>query len=255
LADHPDWEGTDLSSLRCVYGKAVFAKHPTVTGDPDWQMPVGWGMSETCAFISAYPSSSARETMRSSLGTLLPGNRLKVVDPDTGAIKAVGDDGEFLIKGPTMMIGYLGKSPAECFDAEGWFHTGDVGYVDVDGGVHWSGRRNEVIRTGGAMVSPAEIEVALRAYPPVTLARVIAMPDERLDQIPVLCVELRDGATEGTEEILGFLRERVAAYKVPKKVLFFAAGEIPLTASATKVRDDELRTLVTARLATTNGAR
>jgi acyl-CoA synthetase (AMP-forming)/AMP-acid ligase II len=255
LADHPDWEGTDLSSLRCVYGKAVFAKHPTVTGDPDWQMPVGWGMSETCAFISAYPSSSARETMRSSLGTLLPGNRLKVVDPDTGAIKAVGDDGEFLIKGPTMMIGYLGKSPAECFDAEGWFHTGDVGYVDVDGGVHWSGRRTEVIRTGGAMVSPAEIEVALRAYPPVTLARVIAMPDERLDQIPVLCVELRDGATEGTEEILGFLRERVAAYKVPKKVLFFAAGEIPLTASATKVRDDELRTLVTARLATTNGAR
>jgi acyl-CoA synthetase (AMP-forming)/AMP-acid ligase II len=254
LADHPDWESTDLSSLRCVYGKAVFARHPSVSGDPDWQMPVGWGMSETCAFFSAYPCTSSRETMKSSLGTLLPGNQLKVVDPETAAVKDIGDDGEFLIKGPTMMIGYLGKSPAECFDADGWFHTGDVGYVDASGGVHWSGRRSEVIRTGGAMVSPAEIEVALRAYPPVTLARVIAMPDERLDQIPVLCVELRDGADEGGEEILGFLRERVAPYKVPKKVLLFAPGEIPLTASATKVRDDELRALVTARLSTTDGA-
>lgn len=55
LADHPAWPTTDLSSLRCVYGKAVFARHPTVTGDPNWQMPVGWGMSETCAFISAFP--------------------------------------------------------------------------------------------------------------------------------------------------------------------------------------------------------
>jgi len=166
--------------------------------------------------------------MKASLGTLLPGNQLKVTDPDTGAVKQVGEDGEFLIKGPTLMLGYLGKPESETFDADGWFHTGDVGHIDDEGGVHWSGRRNEVIRTGGAMVSPAEIEVALRAYPPVKLARVIGMP--------------------GPDDITGFLRERVAAYKVPKKVLFFAPGEIPLTASATKVRDDELRTLVSARL-------
>jgi len=189
--------------------------------------------------------------MKASLGTLLPGNRLKVIDPDTGEVKPVGDDGEFLIQGPTLMLGYLGKSTAECFDADGWFHTGDVGHVDEAGGVHWSGRRSEVIRTGGAMVSPAEIEVALRAYPPVRLARVIAMPDERLDQIPVLCVELREDASEGADDITCFLRERIASYKVPKKVLFFAPGEIPLTASATKVRDDELRTLVAARFEST----
>jgi acyl-CoA synthetase (AMP-forming)/AMP-acid ligase II len=211
-------------------------------------MPVGWGMSETCAFISAYPADAGREAMKASLGTLLPGNRLKVVDPETGEVKPIGQDGEFLIKGPTLMLGYLGKSAIECFDTDGWFHTGDVGHVDDGGGVHWSGRRNEVIRTGGAMVSPAEIEVALRAYPPVRMARVIAMPDERLDQIAVLCVELRDDATEGAEDITGFLRARIASYKVPKKVLFFAPGEIPLTASATKVRDDDLRVLVQARI-------
>jgi fatty-acyl-CoA synthase len=247
LAEHPDWEKTDLSSLQCVFGKSVFAKHPTVTGDPNWQMPVGWGMSETCAFISAFPSTSSRETMKSSLGTLLPGNQLRIVDPETGESVAAGKEGELLIKGPTLMKHYLGKSRAECFDDDGWFHTGDVGHVDADGGVHWSGRRDEVIRTAGTLVSPAEIEVALRAYAPVQQARVLGMPDERLGQIVVLCVELRDGATETAADVQGFLRERIAAYKVPKRVEFFAAGEIPLTASRTKVRDDELRSLLEAR--------
>jgi acyl-CoA synthetase (AMP-forming)/AMP-acid ligase II len=247
LAEHPDWEKTDLSSLRCVFGKSVFAKHPTVTGDPNWQMPVGWGMSETCAFISAYPSTTSREAMKSSLGTLLPGNQLRVVDPETGDPVPTGEEGEFLIKGPTLMKHYLGKSRAECFDSDGWFHTGDVGHIDADGGVHWSGRRDEVIKTAGALVSPAEIEVALRAYPPVQLARVLGVPDERLGQIAVLCVELRDGATETAADVQGFLRERIAAYKVPKRVEFFATGEIPLTASRTKVRDEELRALLSAR--------
>jgi acyl-CoA synthetase (AMP-forming)/AMP-acid ligase II len=247
LAEDPAWERTDLSALRCVFGKSVFAKHATVTGDPDWQMPVGWGMSETCAFISALPSSASREEMRSSLGRLLPGNRLMVIDPDSGEPVPDGEEGEFLIQGPTLMQHYLGKTPAECFDPGGWFHTGDIGHVDADGGVHWSGRRDELIRTGGANVSPAEIEVALRAYPPVQLGRVLGVPDDRLGQIAVLCVELRDGATETAADVQGFLRERLAAYKVPKRVEFFAPGEIPLTASRTKVRDDELRALLDAR--------
>jgi acyl-CoA synthetase (AMP-forming)/AMP-acid ligase II len=185
--------------------------------------------------------------MKSSLGTLLPGNQLRVVDPETGDPAPTGEEGEFLIKGPTLMKHYLGKSRAECFDSDGWFHTGDVGHIDADGGVHWSGRRDEVIKTAGALVSPAEIEVALRAYPPVQLARVLGVPDERLGQIAVLCVELRDGATETAADVQGFLRERIAAYKVPKRVEFFATGEIPLTASRTKVRDEELRALLSAR--------
>ena len=104
-----------------------------------------------------------------------------------------------------------------------------------------------MIKTAGTLVSPAEIEVALRAYPPVQLARVLGVPDERLGQLAVLCVELRDGATETAADVQGFLRERIAAYKVPKRVEFFGAGEIPLTASKTKVRDDELRALLDAR--------
>lgn len=244
LAEHPDWPTTDLSSLQCVFGKSVFAKHPTVTGDANWQMPVGWGMSETCAFISAFPSDSGRDAMKRSLGTLLPGNRLRVVDPDTGERLPAGGEGELVITGPTLMERYLGKTREECFDADGWFHTGDVGHVDDRGEVHWTGRRTEMIKTAGANVSPAEIEVQLRAHPAVRLARVIAMPDERLDQIAVLCVEPVEGVEVAAAGIQAFLRERLAAYKVPKQVVFFGPGEIPMTANGTKVADDELRSRV-----------
>jgi fatty-acyl-CoA synthase len=247
LAEHPDWATADLSSLTSVFGKSVFARHPTVTGDPTWQMPVGWGMSETCAFVCAHPSSSDRQTMRASLGQLLPGNRLRVVDPDTGALLEVGQSGELLIQGPTLMEHYVGKSREESFDRDGWYRTGDVGHVDANGHVHWTGRRTEMIKTGGANVSPAEIEVQLRAHPGVRLARVLAMPDPRLEQIAVLCVELVEGHASDADGLRAFLRERLAAYKVPKQVLFFAPGEIPLTASGTKVVDAALRALVVAR--------
>jgi acyl-CoA synthetase (AMP-forming)/AMP-acid ligase II len=250
LEEHADWATADLSALRQVYGKSVFTRHPSVHGDPSWQMPVGWGMSETCAFVSAHPSDSGRDAMRRSLGKILPGAEVKVVDPESGETLECGAEGEITVRGLTLMSSYVGKTPEECFDAGGWFHTGDVGSLDENGELHWTGRRTEMIKTGGANVSPAEIEVQMRACPGVRLARVLGIPDERLDQIAVLCVELTEGeeSTASPESLQAFLRERVAAYKVPKRVLIFQAGEIPLTASATKVRDEELRQLVLARL-------
>jgi fatty-acyl-CoA synthase len=219
-----------------------------VQGDPAWQMPVGWGMSETCAFVSAHASNAGRETMQRSTGKILPGSEIAVLDVNSGELTDVGSDGELLVRGATLMKSDLGKEPAECFDANGWFHTGDVGHLDERGELHWTGRLTEMIKTGGANVSPAEIEVQMRACPDVRLARVLGIPDERLDQIAVLCVELTEGADTNADSLRAFLRERLAAYKVPKQVLIFDDGAIPLTASATKVRDDELRQLVMTRL-------
>jgi fatty-acyl-CoA synthase len=250
LAEHPDWVTTDLSSLRSVFGKSAFARHPSVT-EPDttWMMPVGYGLSETCAFFVSHWSSTRRDVTKQSMGRLLPGNQLRIVDPDSGRVLDVGEEGELAIKGPTLMKRYLGKSPEECFDADGFFHTGDAGHVDPDGYVHFSGRRTEMIKTGGANVSPAELEVQLRACPPVKLSRIIGVPDPRLDQIVVACITLKDGAEATEDDIRSFLKERVAAYKVPKRVLFFDDGEIPMTTSDTKVRDDALLALVRERLA------
>jgi acyl-CoA synthetase (AMP-forming)/AMP-acid ligase II len=248
MAEHPDWLGTDLSSLTCVFGKSAFARHPSVDGDTGWIMPVGYGMSETCAFVFAHRSDASREDVRRSMGRLLPGNQLRLLDPETGEPMGVGEVGELAVKGPTLMIGYLGRAAEDCFDRDGYFHTGDRGHVDDRGEVHFDGRQTEMIKTGGANVSPAELEVALRACEPVKLSRIVGVPDPRLDQIVVACIELREGAHADEGDIRAFLRDRVSSYKVPKRVLFFADGEIPMTASGTKVRDDDLLALVHRRL-------
>jgi acyl-CoA synthetase (AMP-forming)/AMP-acid ligase II len=236
LEEHPDWATTDLSSLKQVFGKSAFARHPKVDGDPAWQSPVGYGLSETCAFFVAHPADAGRDVMKASIGRVMPGNELRIVDD------------EITIKGPTVMKHYVGKTPAECFDEDGFFHTGDNGFVDDDGNVHFAGRRTEMIKTGGANVSPAELEVELRACAPVKLARIVGVPDARLDEMVVACITLKDGAAATEDDIRAFLKERVASYKVPKRVLFFDDGDIPMTASDTKVRDEELVALVTARL-------
>ncbi len=249
LAEHPDWLGTDLSSLRCVYGKGAYARHPSVDGDPGWISPVGWGMSETCAFVCAHPYDTPRERAKDGHGSLLPGVRLRVLDWQTGDELGAGEEGELCVAGATRMLGYLGRRPEDCFDADGFFHTGDGGHVAPDGNVHWSGRKTEMIKTGGANVSPAEVEVALRAFRPVKLSRVVGVPDARLDELVVACIVLRDGAHATADEVKDFLRQRLAAYKVPKRVLFFAPDEMPMTSSEAKVRDDALLELVRARLA------
>ncbi len=253
LEEHPDWASTDLSTLTCVYGKSAYARHPSVHGDTGWLMPVGYGLSETCAFVFSHWSSATREATRRSMGTLLPGNQLRVIDPDTGRALGVGEEGELAVKGPTLMLGYLGKAPADCFDEDGFFHTGDAGHVDEHGEVHFGGRRTEMIKTAGANVSPTELEVELRACPPVKLSRVVGVPDPRLDQVVVACITLKDGAEATEADIQAFLRERVSSYKVPKRVLVFADGEIPMTSSGTKVRDEALLALVDKRLAEPTG--
>ena len=133
------------------------------------------------------------------MGRLLPGNRVRVVDPDSGRTLGVGEEGELAIAGPTLMEGYLGVAPEECFDADGFFRTGDTGHVDAEGYLHFAGRRTEMIKTGGANVSPAELEVQLRACPPVKLSRIVGVPDPRLDQLVVACITLKDGATASAE--------------------------------------------------------
>ncbi len=255
LKEHPDWEATDLSALREVHGKSVFTRHPRVQGDTTWTLPNAYGMSETCAIVVSHRWDATRAQMKASTGRPVAGVRLRVVDPDTGETLGPDQDGELAVAGPTLMDHYLGQTREECLDADGFLHTGDVGHVDEGGEVHWTGRRTEMIKTAGANVSPAELEVALRACPTVRRSRVVGLPDDHLGEVVTLCVEPAEGAVVTAEELTTFLRERVARYKVPRHVLFFATGELPTTGSDTKVRDDELIAIATRRLATGSPAR
>jgi acyl-CoA synthetase (AMP-forming)/AMP-acid ligase II len=250
LTEHPKWASTDLSALREVYGKSVFTRHPSVSGDTTWTMPLGYGMSETCGTIVSHRWDNTREQMKVSTGQLLPGARLRVIDADTGALLGAGVDGELAVAGPTVIDRYLAKAREESFDTDGFLHTGDMGFVSADGAVHWTGRRTEMIKTAGANVSPAELEFALRACPDVRRVKIVGVPDERLGEVVVLCAEPSASAQPTEQSLKDFLAERVAKHKVPRHVLFFAPGEMPSTNSDTKIRDPELVSLVLARLMT-----
>ncbi|MFM8890545.1 MAG: AMP-binding protein, partial [Planctomycetia bacterium] len=122
IAEQPEWLATDLSAIRCASGKGAYARHPVVRPDPSWIMPVGYGMSETCAFVAGYASTESREQVRLGHGRLLPGTRLRVLDPESGTPLGPGQAGELAVAGDTLMLGYLGRDPASCFDEDGWFH-------------------------------------------------------------------------------------------------------------------------------------
>ncbi len=248
LAGHPSWGRADFGALRCAYGTSAFPRHPTVTPDPGWSTPVGYGLTETGAFFCAHRYDAPRHQRRASMGRLLPGNRLRVVDPDRGTPLGPGREGELAVRGPTLMERYLGRHRDDCLDDDGFFRTGDAGSYDDAGWVRFAGRRSEVIKTGGANVSPAELEVALRAHPAVTLARAVGVDDDLRGQVVVLCVVAAAGSAVSAGDITSFLAERLAPYKLPRHVVFMEEGEMPMTASGTKVRDDRLRDVVRRRL-------
>ena len=113
--------------------------HPTVR--TDWQEPTRiYGNTETFTLSSAYATGTPEEILKGAHGFPLPGRVIKVVDPLSGTLMPMGKRGEIAVKGATRMLGYLGIPLDETLDDEGFFRTGDGGYVDVDGRVYWEGR-------------------------------------------------------------------------------------------------------------------
>ena len=106
----------------------------------------------------------------------------------------MGATGELCVKGPTLMMGYLGKTPEECFDEEGFYRTGDCGYLDAEGRFYWEGRLTEMIKTGGANVAPLEVDTVIARFPGVKRSQTVGVPDELLGEMVVSCVVPADGA-------------------------------------------------------------
>ena len=152
------------------------------------------------------------------------------------------------MRGPTLMRGYYKRDPESFLDADGFFHTGDAGFVDADGLLHWTGRLSNMIKTGGANVSPVEVETALAHYEPLRLGLAVGVPHPILDEAVVLCAVRREGAPPvSEEEVRKHLRAQLASYKVPRRVLFFRSEELAFTGNQ-KVQVAPLREKALARL-------
>jgi fatty-acyl-CoA synthase len=246
----PGWETVDLGSLRYVKDDTPAARHRTV--ETRWLSPPSYGCTETLTISAAFPSTTPLDVVAGSHGEPLPGNTMKIVDPLSGAVQPLGVRGEIAVKGPTLMLGYIGIPRDESLDAEGFFHTGDSGYLDEKGRLFWEGRLADVIKTGGANVSPREIDDVLSAHPGVKLSQTVGVPHETLGEMVVSCIVPHEGAVIGEREIRDFARGQLASYKVPRRVLFFREEELAKTGSD-KVKTGALRRLSLERLAAAEG--
>ena len=247
MEDHPDWAIRDLSSLKHVEAFTSFGRHKTVEVEDEWSPRAAYGLTETFTIITSLPADTPPEIREGNQGAVLPGNELLIVDPETGAALPVGEEGEIAVRGPTMMKGYVKVAPEECFDADGWFRTGDAGFVDADGLLHWTGRTTDLIKTGGANVSPVEIELELLRHPGLKVAMAVGVPHTTLGEMVVVCAVAHDGSAVDEDDVRRFLRGRLASYKIPRRVLFFDEAELSLTGNA-KIRTERLRALAAARM-------
>jgi fatty-acyl-CoA synthase len=244
---HPAWASADLSALRNVADVSPLARHPTVQLARPWNAYAAYGLSETCTIVAALPADTAPEEREGCEGVILPGNEVRIVHPSTGDPLGPNEIGAIAVRGPTLMAGYVKALPEECFDADGYFLTGDAGYVDREWRFHWTGRTTEMIKVGGANVSPWEIEVALRRHPGLRAARALGVPHETLGEVVVVCAVARDEVEIGEDDVREFLRGTLAIYKIPRHVVFVGEDALPL-AGTSKTRLDALRSLVLEHL-------
>jgi fatty-acyl-CoA synthase len=246
LTDARNWLEVDLSALRYIDANSPIARHPTVRTsyiEPSH----AYGNTETFTLSSVYPANTPKDVTGDSHGEPVAGNTIKIVDPLSGDTVALGQRGEIAVKGPTLMLGYIGIPLDETLDDEGFFHTGDGGFIDEKGRLHWEGRLNDIIKTGGANVSPVEIDGVIAQCPGVKVTKTVGIPDELLGELVVACIVPQDGACLSANQVRDFVKERLASYKVPRQVLFFAESELDMTASS-KVKTSELRALAAKRL-------
>ena len=243
VLNHSSFHDHDLSSVRMVLaGGALGAsmvnrEFEEALGRPLEFLQI-YGLTEAGPFVTALPPSLAH-AKPTSIGRPLPGVELAIVDPETSAELPPGEVGEIAVRSPSIMREYL-RNPEATAAAirDGWLHTGDLGRRDEDGDHFIVDRLKDMIRTGGENVYAAEVERVLLEYPDVLEAAVVGLPDQRWDERVVAALLLRDGATIDTEQVRGFCRERLAAYKVPKQVVVVPA--LPKTGLG-KIAKHELR--------------
>ncbi|WP_036458777.1 class I adenylate-forming enzyme family protein [Mycobacterium sp. UM_WGJ] len=240
IAAHPDLESFDLSSLRFIMWGATpvtAVVADTVTRRTGVPFVPAYGTSEL-PVIACNPVDGARRNLAvpDTVGRPVPGVELKVVDLDADDADPEplppGALGEILVRSESLMAGYLPASATAEVVRDGWFHTGDVGYLDAGGRLRITDRCKEMIKVRGFQVAPAEIEAVLHEHPAVADCGVFGVPDERDGEAVVAAVALH--APVSAEELCALVGDRLASYKRLRRVVF--VPEIPRLPSGKLLR-------------------
>jgi long-chain acyl-CoA synthetase len=217
----PDRERYDASGLRlCVSGGASLPVEVLRAFDAAFETKIleGYGLSETSPVASF--NHPDRERKPGSIGTPIEGVQMAVVD-EAGNELPVGEVGEIVIRGPNVMKGYW-RNPEATAEVMrgGWFHSGDLARMDEDGYFFIVDRKKDMIIRGGYNVYPREVEEVLYEHPAVSEVAVVGVPDDSLGEEVAAAVVLRPGADATEDDIRAYVKERVAAYKYPRKIWF-----------------------------------
>lgn len=240
LCQHPDWDSTDLTSLTKLTcgGSPVPISVLNAYEERGMHFSQGYGMTETSPGATALAPEMTR-AKQGSVGLAHFFTDVRIAD-EHGAMVPRGTVGEIEISGPNVFAGYHGlpDDTAKAFTADGWFRSGDLGYLDRDGYLYITGRLKDMIISGGENIYPAEIETLLLELDGVTGAAVIGIPDDRWGEVPWAVLTVRDGADIDLEAVRAHLEGHLARYKLPKQVV--VVDSLPRTATG-KVRKADLR--------------
>ena len=220
LVEHPDWAGTDLSSLRAAWAGSSTLPRALVDAFQARGVPLCnvYGATETGPFSIALPPTHAR-SHAGSCGWPAPGVEVRLGDEKAGV-------GEVLMRAPNVVRHYWPDRSA--LDADGWFHTGDLASRAADGSYTIVGRARDMIISGGENIYPAEIENLLATHPAVADCAVLGLPDAKWGEMVVAVVVLKSGCELGDDEAAAFLGAQLARYKLPRRVVRLDA--LPKTA-------------------------
>ena len=236
LAKHPIVDNYDVSSVRTIgSGAAPLGEEleQACAARLGCEIYQGFGLTEV-AGASHVNSALTGVIKPGSVGPVIPNTESKIIDIETGAELGANEKGEILVRGPHVMVGYLNnpKATANAIDSEGWFRTGDVGYVDEEGIFYIADRVKELIKYKAYQVAPAELEALLLSHTSIADAAVIPSPNEEAGEVPKAFVVLKEALTP--QEIMDWVAEQVAPYKRIR--LLDIVDEIPKSASGKILR-------------------
>jgi fatty-acyl-CoA synthase len=235
LLRYTQTHGVDLSSLRMITAGGAAVPRQLIERFHDElgiEMVQGWGMTETsplCSLALPPRGTPPEEEMdwRAKTGRIVPGVEVRIAADDGSILPNDGKSvGEFEVRGPWITGSYYGEPSPDRFH-DGWLRTGDIGSLDDRGYMQISDRTKDVIKTGGEWISSVELENEVMAHPEVVEAAVIAVPDERWSERPMVAVVVEDGSKVTPAELVAFLTDRVSRWWLPERWVFIT--EVPKT--------------------------
>jgi len=232
---NPDFGQYDLSSLKSgvLAGSGITsACYLEICRKlPFRNLSRSYGMTETSPSITFSPAADPAEKKAVSVGKAIPGVHISIRGSEGSTELPAGQEGEICIRGFNVMRGYfrMEKETQAAYDQEGWFHTGDLGYLDTEGYLYVSGRLKDIIIRSGEKLSPGEIENVLLEYPLIQDAKVVGVANPVTQEEAAACLVAEPGTELKLEELEDYLSKRLAAYKIPRYYLLFQ--KLPVNAS------------------------